>query len=170
MDDLRIETEKAPKIGDIALEAPCSRPTRLWQSIMMATDNSRCLAGEHLHGRLWATWYSGNTTENEYNWLVLIQATTMNNWAGPAVVIDPVYPVRALILCFGLIDGHVAVLSQSYYKFDGRAESGLLYRQSGDANPSWSEPVRIANTFAMNKPLFLVTAHGCFLRPFGVME
>ncbi len=108
---------------------------------------------------------SGSTTENE----LYTSDNDGASWAGPAVVIDPVYPVRAFDpMLWTDPDGRMWLFwSQSYYMFDGRAGVWAIYTDNPeDSNPTWSEPVRIANGVAMNKPIVL--SDGTWMLPTSV--
>lgn len=125
---------------------------RLWQGIPGIERVEK-------NGRLWATWYSGSTTENEYNWAVLYTSENDGDtWSGPAVVIDPIYPVRAYDpVLWTDPNGRLWFFwNQSYYQFDGRCGVWAIYTDNPeDASPVWSSPERIANGIVMNKPIVL---------------
>ena len=137
----------------------------------MATDSGRYSGIEKAsNGRLWTTWYSGSTTKrNEQLACTLYKRQRWNKLGRTSVVIDPVYPVRAFDpMLWTDPDGRMWLFwSQSYYMFDGRAGVWAIYTDNpGDANPSWSEPVRIANGVAMNKPIVL--SDGTWMLPTSV--
>ena len=172
VDDIEIESVSARRPGDISLEEP---------KVQKYPDEEEYLDGNRLwqgipgierapSGRLWATWYSGSTTEDEYNWVVLYTSSDDGTtWKGPAVVIDPVYPVRAFDpMLWSDPDGRLWLFwSQSYYYFDGRAGVWAIYTENPDSeNPTWSKPVRIGNGIAMNKPIVL--SDGTWMLPTAV--
>ncbi len=150
------------ELAGAALEAPnvLFNPTeeeyqdgkRQWQGIPG-------IAKDDKSGRLWATWYSGGSTEDEYNWSVLYTSNDDGlTWSGPKVVVDPEYPVRSFDpnLWVDPSGRMWFIWNQSYYHFDGRCGVWAMYTDNpGDENPSWSRPMRIANGIAMNDPIVL---------------
>lgn len=143
---------KAPKVLLNPTEEEYQDGKRQWQGIPgIAKDNET--------GRLWATWYSGGSTEDEYNWSVLYTSEDDGqSWSGPKVVVDPEYPVRSFDpnLWVDPSGRMWFIWNQSYYHFDGRCGVWAMYTDNpGEENPTWSEPVRIANGIAMNDPIVL---------------
>ena len=117
------------------------------------------IAKSEENGRLWATWYSGGNGEGSYNWVVLYTSDDDgSSWTGPVMVLDHDYPVR----CFDpnlWIDpnGRMWLIwSQSYMHSDGIYGTWMMYTDDPEsANPTWSEPKRVANGIAMNDPIVL---------------
>ena len=126
---------------------------RNWQGIPgIAKDNES--------GRLWATWYSGGYGEGNYNFVVLYTSDDDGNtWKGPMTVIDhPYYPVRAFDPNLWIDpDGRMWLIwSQSYMHDDGICGTWMMYTDNPESeNPTWSEPMRVANGIAMNDPIVL---------------
>ena len=126
---------------------------RNWQGIPgIAKDNES--------GRLWATWYSGGYGEGNYNFVVLYTSDDDGNtWKGPMTVIDhPYYPVRAFDPNLWIDpDGRMWLIwSQSYGHDDGIFGTWMMYTDNPESeNPTWSEPMRVANGIAMNDPIVL---------------
>lgn len=153
---------EAPAVQLYPNDAEYQDGNRLWQGIPGIEQAS--------NGRLWTTWYSGSTTENEYNWVVLYTSSDDGKtWSGPAVVIDPDTPVRAFdpVLWTDPNGRLWFIWNQSYYHFDGRCGVWAIYTDNPeDANPTWSEPTRIANGITMNKPTVL--SDGTWLLPTAI--
>ncbi|NLN19144.1 MAG: exo-alpha-sialidase [Firmicutes bacterium] len=124
-------------------------------------------------GRLWALWYAGGADEpgeGPGNYQVAITSDDDGySWSNPKVVIDPPGDVRAfdgMLWCDPL--GRLWLFwAQSQGTYDGRA--GVWYIRTDDPDRetvSWTEPKRIANGIALNKPTVL--SNGEWLLPIGV--
>jgi predicted neuraminidase len=122
------------------------------------------------NGRLWAVWYSGGDTEGPDNYVVLVTSDDNGQtWSTPRVVIDPPGKVRAYdpALWHDPLGRLWLSWAQSYDWYDGRAGVwAICTSDSGDENPQWSLPRRLANGIMMNKPTFLST--GEWLLPTAV--
>jgi len=111
------------------------------------------------NGRLWAVWYGGGTGEGDENYVML--ATSGDDgetWSDLKVVIDPPDPVRAFDPCLWHDPrGRLWLFwAQSYHRFDGRAGVWVIQTSdSGSESPRWSDPRRLCNGVAMNKPTVL---------------
>ncbi len=125
------------------------------------------------NGRLWAAWYTGGRTEDENNHVVVV--TSMDggvSWSEPVLAIDPPGEVRASdpvlwhdplgrLWLFWMQSAHCGTT------FDGRAGVwAITTGRSGEADPEWSAPRRVANGIMMNKPTVLST--GEWLLPCAV--
>lgn len=157
--------------GDPALLAPTVNTTpgpeyadtaRLWQGIP-GIERTR-------GGRLWATWYSGGTTEGPYNYVVLVTSDDDGkSWSGPQLVIDPPGFVRAFDPCLWTDpSGRLWLFwAQALGHWDGRAGVFAITCSNPDADsPVWTEPRRLCNGIMMNKPLVLTT--GEWLLPVAI--
>ncbi len=138
---------------------------RLWQGIPgIAKDDES--------GRLWATWYSGGSGEGSYNWVVLYtSADDGKNWTGPKLVIDRDFPVRVFDPNLWIDpDGRMWLFwSQSYTHDDGIFGTWAMYTENpNDEDPTWSDPIRIANGVAMNDPIVL--ANGDWILPTAIWD
>lgn len=136
---------------------------RLWQGIPgIAKDDES--------GRLWATWYSGGEGEGPYNWVVLYTSEDDGkSWTGPMLVIDHEFPIRAFDPNLWTDpNGRMWLFwSQSYTHDDGIFGTWAMYTENPqDENPTWSDPVRIANGIAMNDPIVL--ANGDWILPTAI--
>lgn len=151
-----------PTAADLALEVP---PVKLNPQDADYQDGNRAWQGiagieKAANGRLWASWYGGNPAgENEYNWSLLYTSEDDGDtWTGPVVVVDPDTPVRTFDpMLWTDPDGRLWFFwNQSYYRDDGRYGVWAIHTDNPeDANPTWSEPKRLANGIAMNKPIVL---------------
>lgn len=115
-------------------------------------------------GRLWATWYTGGRTEDEFNHVVVVtSADGGRSWSEPVLAIDPPADVRASdpvlwhdpqgrLWLFWMQTAHCGIT------FDGRAGVWAICAAAPEyANCQWSAPRRIANGIMMNKPTVLST-------------
>lgn len=125
------------------------------------------------NGRLWAAWYSGGCTEDQFNHVLLVTSDDNGiNWSEPVLVIDPPGDIRASdpVLWHDPLGRLWLFWMQSAHAgktFDGRG--GVCYIRcdnSGSASPIWSTPRRIANGIMMNKPT--VPSSGEWLLPCAV--
>jgi len=118
-------------------------------------------------GRLWATWYSGGTTEGPENFVALAtSADAGETWSPIKLVIDPPGNVRAFDPCLWLDPtGRLWLFwAQSRSWYDGRAGVWAMVTGNPDApEPTWSVPRRLCHGIMMNKPL--VTRAGVWLLP-----
>ncbi len=118
------------------------------------------------NGRLWVLWYSGGKGEGEENYVVLVTSgDDGKTWSGPKVVIDPPGPVRAYDPCLWHDPtGRLWLCwAQSDTWWDGRSGTwAITTENSGDADPTWSRPRRIANGIMMDKPTVLSTGEWAF--------
>lgn len=122
------------------------------------------------NGRLWATFYSGGDTEGDENFVALLTSDDDGQtWSDIRYVIDPPDKVRAYDSCLWHDpSGRLWLFwSQSYTFYDGRCGVfATTCTNSGDANPTWSEPRRITDGIMMNKPTVL--SNGDWLLPSAV--
>ncbi len=128
------------------------------------------------NGRLWATWYSGGVTEGPDNFVLLVTSDDDGKtWSEPVAVVDPSGNVRAYdpVLWHDPQGRMWLFWAQSLSKdgkiHDGRAGVwGAWTKDSGSANPKFTEPVRIADGVMMNKPT--VFSNGEWAMPTAVWE
>jgi predicted neuraminidase len=124
------------------------------------------------NGRLWAVFYSGGVWEGPENYIALVTSGDGGQtWSDLKYVIDPPGLVRAFDPCLWHDpSGRLWLFwSQSYTFYDGRC--GVFTStcdNSNDADPVWSEPVRIADGIMMNKPTVL--SNGNWLLPIAVWK
>ena len=121
-------------------------------------------------GRLWAVWYGGGADEGPWNYVMLVTSTDDGkSWSEPKVVIDPPGNVRAYDPCLWRDPRGQFWLfwSQSYADWDGRGGVWAILSDDPESeNPQWSEPRRLADGAALNKPTVLTT--GEWLLPVAV--
>lgn len=127
------------------------------------------------NGRLWALWYAGGENqpgEGPGNYVVVVTSgDDGKTWSPPRIVVDPHNPLRAYDPCLWHDPlGRLWMFwAESYGWWDGRAGVwAAVSENSGDENPNWSEPRRLANGIMMNKPTVLST--GEWLLPAAVWE
>jgi predicted neuraminidase len=125
------------------------------------------------NGRLWATWFSGGCSEDEFNHVVLVTSDDGGlSWSEPVLIIDPPDKIRAFdsvlwhdpmgrLWLFWMQCAHTGVT------FDGRGGVWFIRcDNSGSPAPVWSSPRRIANGVMKNRPTVLST--GEWLLPCAV--
>ncbi len=128
------------------------------------------------NGRLWATWYSGGRTEDQYNHVVLVTSNDNGHtWSEPVLVVDPPADIRASDSTLWH-DPHGRLwlfwmqnkaYSSGGTPYDGRGGVWCIHcTDSRVAAPTWSAPRRIANGTMLNKPTVLST--GEWLMPCNV--
>ncbi|MCL4693395.1 MAG: glycoside hydrolase [Candidatus Hydrogenedentes bacterium] len=122
------------------------------------------------NGRLWATWYGGGPTEGPENYCMLATSDDDGKtWSDVVLVVDVPGPVRTFDPCLWHDpEGTLWFFwAQGYTHWDGRAGVWAIATQnSGDAEPTWSEPRRICDGIMMNKPTVLST--GDWLLPVSI--
>lgn len=125
------------------------------------------------NGRLWAIWYAGGAdepSEGPGNYVVLVTSgDDGKTWSKPKLIIDPPGPVRAYDPCLWHDpQGRLWLFwAQSYQWWDGRSGVwAIVTKNSGDEQPTWSAPRRIADGILMNKPAVL--ANGAWLLPTAI--
>lgn len=107
-------------------------------------------------GWLYATWYSGGTTEGQDNYVLLIRSDDDGQtWSEPLLVIDPPGSIRAYdpVLWIDPLGRLWLLWAQSYTWWNGRG--GVWYIRCDDPDVdslAWSAPCRIGNGVMMNKP------------------
>jgi predicted neuraminidase len=122
------------------------------------------------NGRLWATWYGGGVTECRENYAML--ATSEDDgatWSDVKVVVDVPGLVRVFDPCLWHDpDGRLWFFwAQGYTWWDGRAGVwAITTTESGQENPTWSEPRRLCDGIMMNKPT--VMKNGDWLLPVSI--
>ena len=118
------------------------------------------------NGRLWALWYSGGKGEGNENYVVLVTSgDDGKRWSKPKLVIDPPGPVRAYDPCLWHDPtGRLWLCwAQSNTLWDGRSGTwAITTEHSGNADPKWTKPRRLANGIMMNKPTVLSTGEWAF--------
>lgn len=128
-------------------------------------------------GRIWATWYSGGIAEGPDNFILLVTSSDNGKtWSEPVAVVDPPGNVRAFdpVLWIDPSKRLWWFWSQSYSPedgkvFDGKAGVWASFAENPElSNPSFSNPVRIANGIMMNKPTIL--SNGEWVLPTAVWE
>ncbi len=128
------------------------------------------------NGRLWAIWYGGGKTEDQFNYLMLVTSDDDGKtWSDLKIIIDPdgAGLTRAFDPCLWHDpQGKLWIFwaqSHGEKNFDGRAGVWAMTTQnSTDENPIWSPPRRIANGVMMNKPI--VTKAGSWLLPCAIWD
>ena len=124
------------------------------------------------NGRLWATWYSGGTTEGPDNYVLLVTSDDDGkSWSEPVLTIDPPDQIRAFdpVLWIDPTGKLWLFWAQSKDRgkhnfFDGRAGVFAISTDNpGDATPIWTQPRRLSHGIMMNKPL--VRSNGEWLLP-----
>jgi predicted neuraminidase len=165
---------------DIALESPTvitdpgpeyADSARVWQGIPGIERAA--------NGRLWATWYSGGTTEGMYNYVLLYTSGDDGASWEQVLIVDPAGVVRAFDPCLWCDPlGRLWLFWGQGYGgnndpakvtdiWDGRAGVWAIVADNpGEANPQWSAPKRLCNGIMMNKPT--VTSTGAWLVPAAV--
>ncbi|TMV51588.1 exo-alpha-sialidase [Paenibacillus mesophilus] len=122
------------------------------------------------NGRLWATFYSGGDDEGPDNYVALVTSVDGGStWSDIRYVVDPPGKVRAYDPCLWHDpSGRLWLFwAQSFGWYDGRCGVfAATCDNSGDAEPRWSEPRRIADGIMMNKPTVL--GNGDWLFPIAV--
>jgi hypothetical protein len=122
------------------------------------------------NGRLWAVWYAGGRGEGGANYVMLVTSVDDGRtWSVPRLVIDPPGPVRAYDPCLWHDpQGRLWLFwAQSHNHWVGRSGVwAIVAANSGDEDPSWSEPRRLADGIMMNKPTALST--GEWLMPTSI--
>ena len=122
-------------------------------------------------GRLWASWYSGGSTEGPQNFVLLVTSSDGGrNWSEPVLVIDPPGNVRAFDQNIWMDPlGRLWVFwAQAYSEkdgniFDGRSGVWGIYTENPETDfPSWSDPVRFAEGVMLNKPTVLSNGEWIF--------
>ncbi|MBC2603205.1 sialidase family protein [Puniceicoccus vermicola] len=135
---------------------------RLWQGIPGIEQTSE--------GILYATWYSGGTTEGIENHVLLVRSDDDGRtWSEPLLVIDPAGPVRAFDPVLWVDPSRRLWLfwAQSQGLWNGRGGVWCIRCEDPNAKrPAWTSPRRIANGVMMNKPL--VRSNGEWLLPIAV--
>lgn len=157
---------------DVALQPPPVRfdpgaryapATRRWQGIASIERAA--------NGRLWATWYTGGKGEDNDNYALLVTSDDDGaTWSEPKIVIDPPGMVRAWDPCIWhdptgrMWWTWTQTCPMAGEIWDGRGGVwAMTTEQSGDANPTWSEPRRLCHGVAINKPI--ITADGTWTLP-----
>jgi predicted neuraminidase len=109
------------------------------------------------NGRLWATWYSGGTTEGDENYVLLAASGDFGKtWTEPILAVDVPGPVRTYDPSMWTDpEGNVRLFwAQSFHHWDGRAGVWCITTNSGDQeNTIWSKPQRLCDGIMMNKPI-----------------
>jgi len=150
----------AQDVADSLLPATVLRPLpskyddekRMWQGIPSMTIAP--------NGRLWATWYSGGTTEGAENYVLLVSSNDKGEtWTKPLLAVDVPGPVR----CFDpsmwtAPDGNVYLFwAQGTPKsgiWDGRSGVWSMKAEDGNSeNTKWSAPKRACDGVMMCKPI-----------------
>lgn len=107
-------------------------------------------------GRLWACWYSGGTTENGENYvLVVTSGDGGQTWSQPLFAVDPAGPVRAYDTTIWLDpDGKLWLFwAQSYEWWDGRSGVWCMTTDTPESPEAvWTPPRRLCDGIMMNKP------------------
>jgi predicted neuraminidase len=128
-------------------------------------------------GRLWATWYSGGVHEGPNNFVVLVTSTDEGeSWTEPVAVVEPGTHVRAYdpVVWIDPEERLWLFCAQCYTEKDGTISDavagvwGAWTRDIESDNPSWSDPIRIANGVMMNKPTVL--ANGDWALPTAIWK
>jgi hypothetical protein len=112
------------------------------------------------NGRLWALWYGGGKDEGPDNYVMLVTSDDDGaTWSDLKVVIDnPDSDTRAYdpVLWHDPTGKLWVFWAQSYKFWDGRSGVWCMTTEnSGDADPTWSQPRRLADGIMMNKPTVL---------------
>ncbi len=122
------------------------------------------------NGRLWAAWTAGGAGEGPWNYVVLVtSADDGKNWSEPRLVIDPPGNVVAWQPVLWLDPQARLWLfwAGAYGAWDGRGGVWAIVSNNPDSEtPEWSEPRRLADGVAMNKPTILST--GAWLLPIAI--
>jgi predicted neuraminidase len=131
---------------------------RLWQgipSVERAAD-----------GCFYATWYSGGTTEDADNYVLVVRSDNEGlTWSEPILVVDPPGKVRAFDPNLWTdARGRLWLFwAQSTELFDGR--DGVwcsVCDDPGAATPAWSAPRRLCHGIMLNKPTVLSSGEWLF--------
>jgi predicted neuraminidase len=121
------------------------------------------------NGRLWATWFSGGCSEDQFNHVVLVTSSDNGlTWSEPILTIDPPDNIRACdpvlwhdpagrLWLFWMQGAHFDVT------FDGRGGVWFIRCDNSDSTePVWSSPRRIANGVMKNRPTVLSSGEWLF--------
>lgn len=121
-------------------------------------------------GRLWACWYSGGTTENGENYvLVATSEDRGETWSAPLFAVDPPGPVRAYDATMWVDPNGALWLfwAQSYEWWDGRSGVWCMTTETPEKKDAiWSAPRRLCDGIMMNKPTVL--SDGRWLFPVSI--
>jgi hypothetical protein len=116
-------------------------------------------------GRLWATFKTGDITEDEDNCTVVITSSDRGDtWSRPVLAVDIDGPVRTNDPGIWTDpNGKVTLMWGQVYGFwDGRAGFWTMTAEDGDnENTRWSKPVRLSDGYTKNKPF--ITRDGTWL-------
>ncbi len=113
-------------------------------------------------GRLWAAWFGGG--DNAHAFVAVASSDDEGRtWSQPRVVIDPHDPAlpypRSCVVANLWTDPQGRLwlfFNQSMGHYDGRSGLWAAHTENPDAeNPVWSEPVRIWDGVALQKPTVL---------------
>jgi predicted neuraminidase len=122
------------------------------------------------NGRLWATWYTGGTTEGDENYVLLVSSGDKGKtWTKPLLAVD----VPGTVRCYDPSmwtdpEGNVYLFwAQSNKWWDGR--SGVWYIKTTDGNnedAKWSQPKRACDGIMMCKPI--ADSKGRYILPVSI--
>lgn len=119
------------------------------------------------NGRLLAAWYGGGKGEDQLNYVMLATSPDEGKtWSPLKMVIDPdgPGPVRAFDPCLWHDPaGRLWFFWAQRNSYTRCYTWAMVSENSGDENPKWSAPVKIADGILMNKPL--ATSGGAWLLP-----
>ena len=109
-------------------------------------------------GRLWATWYSGGTTEGAENYVTLATSgDDGNSWTDVIMAIDPLDSIRAFDPCLWTApDGRLWFFWAQAETHHVDAATWAIVTEDPDSEmPTWSSPTRLCDGIMMNKPTVL---------------
>ena len=164
-------------LGTAAEEDPAAKPPKLnWAPGPEYADNLRMFQGipsieRAPNGRLWATWYGGGVGEGSENYVMLVTSgDDGGTWSGLKLVIDPdgKGPIRASEPGLWHDPQGRLWLMWGQYSQGLRGPANLwtiLTEDSGEEDPHWSAPRRLADGDNFNKPTVL--SRGTWLWPRG---
>jgi len=114
--------------------------------------------------RIWATWYTGGTTEprNENYCVIVYSEDGGKTWVDPYMIIDPANEkMKAVLPLFFLYENELWIIYYDYTPASGATNGGTYAIKSGNfdadniADVTWSEPVLLFNLMIHHRPTVL---------------
>lgn len=104
---------------------------------------------------IWATWYSGGTSEDQYNYVVVIHSSDKGNtWSKPLFALDQPGAPREYDPSFWYApDGTLRLYWSQRPGHAGEADLWTITCSQPNSNPVWSQPQYVTQGVMMNKPI-----------------